>query len=291
MEVKLHSLSIILKCQMGASPTSVYPTPLVVIVGGEDDGINHCFPNSSIVIMEDEEDNIRVCIHNIIIVIVGHGGIAVGAFLPFTSFEFLLLEVGEIYVKVVVSSKVPLPSYWPGLDDKRPQREVVFHFSLSSHYLINARYGQGGRSVAACLFLSDCLGKMSWFVRKGANKAAAAASLKVVVLRVELEGDGVASGGLRELIPWCTAVAVGVDVTLWREMADEVTLSGKAAHRKFPLKAAKLIERSQHVGLVNVEKKKEQKNIESDDHMGKDESFSRDLSYLEMHQKFLLDDK
>ncbi|KAL8538663.1 hypothetical protein ACS0TY_000614 [Phlomoides rotata] len=28
----------------------------------------------------------------------------------------------EIYVKVVVARKVPLPNYWPGLDDKRPQR-------------------------------------------------------------------------------------------------------------------------------------------------------------------------
>ncbi|KAL8553584.1 hypothetical protein ACS0TY_002047 [Phlomoides rotata] len=71
-----------------ASPTSVYPTLLVVIVGGEDDNINRCFPNLSIVIVEDEEDSIRVCIPNIIIVIVGDGGIAVGAFLPFTSFEF-----------------------------------------------------------------------------------------------------------------------------------------------------------------------------------------------------------
>lgn len=30
----------------------------------------------------------------------------------------------EIYGKVVVASKVPLPNYRPDLDDKRPQREV-----------------------------------------------------------------------------------------------------------------------------------------------------------------------
>lgn len=32
----------------------------------------------------------------------------------------------EIYGKVVVISKVPLPNYRPDLDDKRPQREVNF---------------------------------------------------------------------------------------------------------------------------------------------------------------------
>ncbi|KAL8538341.1 hypothetical protein ACS0TY_000360 [Phlomoides rotata] len=56
--------------QMRASPTSVYPTLLVVIVVGEDDNINLYFPNTSIVIVEDEEDNIRLCIPNILIVIV-----------------------------------------------------------------------------------------------------------------------------------------------------------------------------------------------------------------------------
>jgi hypothetical protein len=30
----------------------------------------------------------------------------------------------EIYGKVVVASKVPLPNYRPDLDDKRPQREA-----------------------------------------------------------------------------------------------------------------------------------------------------------------------
>lgn len=30
----------------------------------------------------------------------------------------------EIYGKVVVASKDPLPNYRPDLDDKRPQREV-----------------------------------------------------------------------------------------------------------------------------------------------------------------------
>lgn len=36
----------------------------------------------------------------------------------------LFLLKSEIYGKVVVASKVPLPNYRPDLDDKRPQREV-----------------------------------------------------------------------------------------------------------------------------------------------------------------------
>ncbi|XP_031381610.1 DExH-box ATP-dependent RNA helicase DExH3 isoform X1 [Punica granatum] len=36
----------------------------------------------------------------------------------------------EIYGKVVVASKLPLPNYRPDLDDKRPQREVVVPLSL-----------------------------------------------------------------------------------------------------------------------------------------------------------------
>lgn len=32
----------------------------------------------------------------------------------------------QIYGKVVVASKVPLPNYRPDLDDKRPQREVIY---------------------------------------------------------------------------------------------------------------------------------------------------------------------
>ncbi|GAV85634.1 dsrm domain-containing protein/DEAD domain-containing protein/Helicase_C domain-containing protein/HA2 domain-containing protein/OB_NTP_bind domain-containing protein [Cephalotus follicularis] len=36
----------------------------------------------------------------------------------------------ELYGKVVVASKVPLPNYRPDLDDKRPQREVVLPLSL-----------------------------------------------------------------------------------------------------------------------------------------------------------------
>ncbi|KAH7547692.1 hypothetical protein JRO89_XS14G0003200 [Xanthoceras sorbifolium] len=36
----------------------------------------------------------------------------------------------QIYGKVVVTSKVPLPNYRPDLDDKRPQREVVIPLSL-----------------------------------------------------------------------------------------------------------------------------------------------------------------
>lgn len=31
----------------------------------------------------------------------------------------------ELYGKVIVASKVPLPNYRPDLDDKRPQREVI----------------------------------------------------------------------------------------------------------------------------------------------------------------------
>lgn len=33
--------------------------------------------------------------------------------------------ISEMYGKVVVASKVPLPNYRPDLDDKRPQREVT----------------------------------------------------------------------------------------------------------------------------------------------------------------------
>lgn len=36
----------------------------------------------------------------------------------------------EMYGKVIVTSKVPLPNYRPDLDDKRPQREVVIPLSL-----------------------------------------------------------------------------------------------------------------------------------------------------------------
>ncbi|CAJ2637861.1 unnamed protein product [Trifolium pratense] len=36
----------------------------------------------------------------------------------------------EVFGKVVVASKVPLPNYRPDLDDKRPQREVVIPLSL-----------------------------------------------------------------------------------------------------------------------------------------------------------------
>jgi len=36
----------------------------------------------------------------------------------------------EMYGRVIVASKVPLPNYRPDLDDKRPQREVVIPLSL-----------------------------------------------------------------------------------------------------------------------------------------------------------------
>ncbi|GAB2215954.1 hypothetical protein Droror1_Dr00023718 [Drosera rotundifolia] len=36
----------------------------------------------------------------------------------------------EMYGKVMVASKVPLPNYRPALDDKRPQREVVIPLGL-----------------------------------------------------------------------------------------------------------------------------------------------------------------
>lgn len=35
-----------------------------------------------------------------------------------------LWDDSELYGKVIVASKVPLPNYRPDLDDKRPQREV-----------------------------------------------------------------------------------------------------------------------------------------------------------------------
>ena len=36
-----------------------------------------------------------------------------------------ILMYSELFGKVVVASKVPLPNYRPDLDDKRPQREVI----------------------------------------------------------------------------------------------------------------------------------------------------------------------
>ncbi|XP_021897675.1 DExH-box ATP-dependent RNA helicase DExH3-like [Carica papaya] len=42
----------------------------------------------------------------------------------------------EIYGRVVVASKVPLPNYRPDLDDKRPQREVVIPLNTKSLSLI-----------------------------------------------------------------------------------------------------------------------------------------------------------
>lgn len=39
-------------------------------------------------------------------------------------YSLLFASCSEIYGKVVVVSKVPLPNYRPDLDDKRPQREV-----------------------------------------------------------------------------------------------------------------------------------------------------------------------
>nr|ABF98878.1 Helicase associated domain family protein, expressed [Oryza sativa Japonica Group] len=43
---------------------------------------------------------------------------------------FSLWNGSEMYGKVIVASKVPLPNYRPDLDDKRPQREVVIPLSL-----------------------------------------------------------------------------------------------------------------------------------------------------------------
>lgn len=40
------------------------------------------------------------------------------------SLHRLFIACSELYGKVVVASKVPLPNYRPDLDDKRPQREV-----------------------------------------------------------------------------------------------------------------------------------------------------------------------
>jgi hypothetical protein len=39
-------------------------------------------------------------------------------------FSSFILIHSELFGKVVVASKVPLPNYRPDLDDKRPQREV-----------------------------------------------------------------------------------------------------------------------------------------------------------------------
>lgn len=52
--------------------------------------------------------------------------------LAFTAFFFALkfCMCSEIYGKVTVASKVPLPNYRPDLDDKRPQREVNFWLLL-----------------------------------------------------------------------------------------------------------------------------------------------------------------
>lgn len=42
-----------------------------------------------------------------------------------------IICVSHLYAKVVVFSKVPLPNYRFDLDDKRPQREVFSHNSVS----------------------------------------------------------------------------------------------------------------------------------------------------------------
>jgi ATP-dependent RNA helicase DHX36 len=41
--------------------------------------------------------------------------------------------ISELYGKVVVASKVPLPNYRSDLDDKRPQREVMICKALRMH--------------------------------------------------------------------------------------------------------------------------------------------------------------
>lgn len=40
-------------------------------------------------------------------------------------------KCSEMYGRVVVASKVPLPNYRPDLDDKRPQREVCLLSSMA----------------------------------------------------------------------------------------------------------------------------------------------------------------
>lgn len=45
--------------------------------------------------------------------------------------------LSEIYGKVVVASKVPLPNYRPDLDDKRPQREVKLFSSFFQEILLH----------------------------------------------------------------------------------------------------------------------------------------------------------
>ncbi|KAL8551246.1 hypothetical protein ACS0TY_000363 [Phlomoides rotata] len=94
--------------------------------------------------------------------------------------------------------------------------------SLSSHYLTNARYGQEGTSVAACLFLLDCEAadrvgdsiqiptllccQFEW----PADLLVAAAAMTEKIINItedqfcapSLEGGGIASGGSCELTPY-----------------------------------------------------------------------------------------
>lgn len=81
----------------------------------------------------------------------------------------------ELYGKVVVASKVPLPNYRPDLDDKRPQREVrkyylgIFRFVLLPHptctfgIVNNELYCSKTMKIISALFLKfkDSLKKHS----------------------------------------------------------------------------------------------------------------------------------
>ena len=44
----------------------------------------------------------------------------------------------EMYGRVIVASKVPLPNYRPDLDDKRPQREVCLCNLVARSYVLLA---------------------------------------------------------------------------------------------------------------------------------------------------------
>lgn len=59
----------------------------------------------------------------------------------------------EIYGKVVVASKIPLPDYRPDLDDKRPQREVIHYFDWKAN--LSLLHLNDTKNIGACLIGGD----------------------------------------------------------------------------------------------------------------------------------------
>lgn len=57
-----------------------------------------------------------------------NGYLSIANLLSIIDWYYHLSYNSEMFGKVIVASKVPLPNYRPDLDDKRPQREVITWF-------------------------------------------------------------------------------------------------------------------------------------------------------------------